>query len=88
MSDMIAKSPGKHIRIGKRGTIVIPAQMRHEMAVDEGDSLFVWLDDAGDFHAKSVPTDPLERLRAAFGDAWKGVDALAYIRAMRDEDSD
>ena len=73
------------VRVGKRAQVVIPAALRKRLGVHEGDILQASVDDAGNIVLKPVPSDPLERLRKAFAKCYEGVDAVAYVRALREE---
>lgn len=72
------------IVVGKRGTIVIPAEMRKALGICEGQKLFAMIQD-GDIVLRAVSSDPFERLREAAGDLFSGVDVQAYVRGLRDE---
>ena len=78
MSEMGTDIQTQEIRIGKRATVVIPAAMRKALGIGDGDRLQATVCDA-------IPDDPIERLRRAFRGVYDGVDATAYIRALRDE---
>ncbi|MBI5948810.1 MAG: AbrB/MazE/SpoVT family DNA-binding domain-containing protein [Chloroflexi bacterium] len=79
------KPKAVYVRVGKRAQVVIPAQLRREMGIDEGDTLLASVDDCGQLVLKPVPSDPVERFRAAWKGVFEGVDADAYIRELRDE---
>ncbi len=85
MSDMTANGSVSYIRVGKRAQMVIPARLRHEMGIGEGDTLRATLDDCGRLVLEPVPSDPIERFRQAWKGVFEGVDADAYIRELRDE---
>ena len=86
MSDMIAKSPDTRlVNVGKRGTIVIPAEFRRTMKIEEGSMLDGYVDEDGRLVLEVVPSDPIERLRWAAGGVFDGIDAVAYVRSLRDE---
>jgi AbrB family looped-hinge helix DNA binding protein len=74
----------KAIRVGKRGTLVIPVEMRRSLGIEEGDTLQATVCD-GKLTVTPIPADPWERLRKAGSKFFEGVDAKAYIRALRDE---
>jgi len=48
--------------------------------------LQMYVDSTGQIIVKRVPSDPLERLRWAAGDSFRGIDPIAYQRDLRDED--
>ena len=72
------------VRVGKRGTIVIPVGMRKTLGIGEGDTLQATVCD-GKLTVTPIPSDPFERLRRAGSKFYNGVDAVAYIRELRDE---
>lgn len=78
----------RDVRIGKRGTIVIPADIRHELGLEEGDVMALTVGEDGAMRLKAVPADPGERLRAAVGRAFAGIDPVEYQRAIRDDDDE
>jgi AbrB family looped-hinge helix DNA binding protein len=77
--------PRAYIRLGSRGQVVIPAEMRKFMGLCEGDTFHATIDKDGQLILRKVPTDPIERLREAAGGAFDGIDATAWVRALRDE---
>jgi AbrB family looped-hinge helix DNA binding protein len=84
MSDMKGLPQTATVRVGRRSTVVIPAALRKQVHIEEGDELQVTL--CGDeLVLRRIPSDPLERFRQAFRGVYRGVDADAYIRALRDE---
>ena len=82
---MYKKVPTADINVGSKGQIVIPAAFRAELGICDGDLLFATLNEEGWIVMTKVSRDPLERLREAAGDAFVGVDATAFVRALRDE---
>jgi hypothetical protein len=59
--------------------------MRRELGIEEGDMVALALEKDGTITARRVPSDPIERLREAFGGIFAGVDPVAYQRSIRDE---
>lgn len=82
---MIAKRRIYNVRVGRKGTIVIPAPLRHELGLDEGSMMNASVGEDGKLTLDPVPGDPFERLRHIAGGVFDGIDAVAYIREMRDE---
>ena len=72
------------IRLGKRGTVVIPVEMRRTLGIGEGDALQATVSD-GKLTVIPIPLDPVERFRRAGAKFFNGVDAVAYVRELRDE---
>ena len=50
------------VRVGKRAQVVIPAVLRRQMGVADGDVLHAELDDQGRLVLEKVHQDPLARL--------------------------
>ncbi|MGH8903072.1 MAG: AbrB/MazE/SpoVT family DNA-binding domain-containing protein [Egibacteraceae bacterium] len=73
------------VRVGKRAQIVIPAPLRRQLGIKEGDLLRAEIDEAGRLILELVPVHPLERLRDAAGDLFRGVDGVEYQRSLRAE---
>jgi len=84
MSDMIKNSQRKLVRIGKRGTLVIPAEIRAVLGIDEGQVLELSVSDGG-LMLEPVPDSPLERFRNAVGPFFEGVDPVDFQRELRTE---
>lgn len=87
MSELAETRLAMDVVVGKRGTIVIPAEMRKALGICEGQKLFVIVED-GDIVLHRVSSDPLERLREAGGNVFNGVDGVSYQRALRDEEDE
>jgi AbrB family looped-hinge helix DNA binding protein len=82
---MIANRRMYNVRVGRKGTIVIPAPLRHELGLAEGSTMNASVSEDGTLTLDPVPSDPVERLRKAFGGVFEGVDAVAYVRELRNE---
>lgn len=79
------RRPRAYVRLGSRGQVVIPAEMRKSMGLCEGDTFHATIGEDGQVILRKVPTDPMERLREAFGGVYDGIDATDHVRALRDE---
>ena len=75
----------QEVRVRKGGRIVIPARFRRAMGLEEGSLLEMRVDDRGQLISEPVPPDPVERLRWAFGETFRGIDADEYVGALREE---
>lgn len=73
------------VRVGKRAQVVIPAVLRHQMGVSDGDLLHAEVDDRGRLILQRTGTDPVDRLIAAGTGLWSGEDGVPAQRALRDE---
>lgn len=74
------------VRIGKRGTVVIPAEVRRALDLEEGDTLLLTLDaETRRLGVEHVPTDPFERVRSALKGLFDGEDAQEFVDKLRDE---
>jgi len=86
MSDMTTSPQTFDVRIGKRGTVVIPADVRRALDLEEGDTLLLTLDaERRHLDIEPVPTDPFERVRQAFKGCFEGVEAQEYVDQLREE---
>jgi len=70
-------------KIGKRGVIVIPSEIRKKADLSEGDDLFIDVDDHGGIHLTKKPSDFVKALHGLHQDIWKGVDPVEYVREER-----
>jgi AbrB family looped-hinge helix DNA binding protein len=84
MSDMIKKSQRQLVRVGKRGTLVIPAEVRAVLGIEEGQVLELSVSDGG-LVLEPVPESPVERFRNAVGPFFEGVDPVEFQRELRTE---
>lgn len=73
------------VLVGKRAQVVIPADVRRRLAIQEGDRLHLEVDERGRIVMERVDKDPIERLRRAGTASYGGVDAIEHQRALRDE---
>jgi AbrB family looped-hinge helix DNA binding protein len=69
------------IQLGKQGRIVIPAQIREELGLREGERLNARVED--DRLVLETPLAALERLRRRFREGAKGRDPVAELIAER-----
>jgi AbrB family looped-hinge helix DNA binding protein len=72
------------VHVGRRATVVIPAHIRKELGIEEGDDLRASIEN-GRIVLEPIAADPLERLRQAFAGCFEGVDIDKYISELRDE---
>lgn len=73
------------IRVGKRAQMVIPAALRRQLGIDEGDVLSAEIDERGRLVLQTVPADPLERLHQAGSGLYEGHDGVEEQRRLRRE---
>lgn len=71
-------------KIGKRGTMVLPSEIRKKAGINEGDEVLVELDERGTVHIMKRPRDFTAALKGLHSDIWRGVDPVAYVREERD----
>ena len=71
-------------RIGKRGTLVLPAGIRHKAGIQEGDEVLIEMDERGTLHIMKKPKDFVAALRNLHKDIWKGIDPVQYVKEERD----
>ena len=72
------------VRVGKRGTLVIPAHLRAELRIEEGQILEISVSERG-LLFEPVSDSPIERFRRAFGPFFEGVDPVEFQRELRAE---
>ena len=84
MSDVIRHHQSNLVRVGKRGTLVIPAHVRAELGIHEGQLLEISVTERG-LVLEPVSDDPLERFRSAFGPFFEGVDPVGFQKELRAE---
>lgn len=72
------------IRVGKRGTLVIPAHLRASLGIEEGQVLEISVTERG-LLLEPVSDNPLERFRRAFGPFFEGVDPVEFQKELRAE---
>ncbi len=72
------------IRVGKRAQVVIPAALRKQMGVTDGDRLSAEIDEHGRLVLEKVSEDPLARLLQAGRDLLTG-DPVEGQQALREE---
>jgi AbrB family looped-hinge helix DNA binding protein len=73
------------VLVGKRAQVVIPAQVRKQLGIEEGDRLNLEVDELGRIVMERVDPDPIERLRRAGAASHAQLDAVEHQRALRDE---
>ncbi|NPV79244.1 MAG: AbrB/MazE/SpoVT family DNA-binding domain-containing protein [Firmicutes bacterium] len=71
------------VRIGKRGTMILPAGIRHKMDIRQGDEMLVEMDERGTLHMMKKPKDFAAALRNLHKDIWEGIDPIQYVREER-----
>lgn len=84
MSDVIKKYRSNLIRVGKRGTLVIPARLRSSLGIEEGQAFEISVTERG-LLLEPVPEDPVERFRRALGPFFEGIDPVEFQRELRSE---
>lgn len=72
------------IRVGKRGTLVIPAHLRSSLGIEEGQVLEISVTERG-LLLEPVSDNPVERFRKAFGPFFGGIDPVEFQRELRAE---
>ena len=73
------------VRIGKRAQMVIPAELRRRLGVEEGDVLSAEIDHDGRLVLQVLAADPLERLRQAAAGLYSGLDGVEEQQRLRGE---
>jgi AbrB family looped-hinge helix DNA binding protein len=80
---MVAQKKPKsaHVRLGRQGRLVLPADMRQELGVHDGDMLIVRLEDGR--LVIETPDQLLDRMQALFDHIPKGVSLAEELIAER-----
>lgn len=81
---MISRHQPNVVRVGKRGTLVIPAHLRASLGIEEGQVLEISVTERG-LLLEPVSNNPLERFRSAFGPFFEGVDPVEFQKELRAE---
>lgn len=71
-------------KIGKRGVLVIPSEIRKKSGLKEGDDVLVEAGDSGIIHIMKRPKDFVAALRDLHSDVWSGVNPVEYVKEERD----
>lgn len=71
-------------KIGKRGTMILPSEIRKKASINEGDEVLVEVDERGTIHIMKRPQDFTAALKNLHGDIWRGMDPVKYVREERD----
>lgn len=71
------------VLVGKRGQVVIPADVCRRSGIKEGDRLHLEVDERGRILMERIDQDPVDRLRRAGARSHGGVDPVEYQRALR-----
>ena len=70
-------------KIGRRGTLVIPAEIRRKTGIKEGDDVLIEVGEHGTIHVMKRPTDFAGALRNLYADVWHGIDPVVYVKEER-----
>ena len=62
------------VKIGKRGILIIPADIRRKTGLREGDGLLIEVGEDGSLHMLKKPADFTGALRGLYKEVWRGVD--------------
>lgn len=71
-------------RIGKRGTLVLPAEIRRKTGLKEGDDVLIEVGENGAIYLMKRPADFVGALRGLNAEIWRGIDPLEYVKEERD----
>ncbi|MGE5551405.1 MAG: AbrB/MazE/SpoVT family DNA-binding domain-containing protein [Bacteroidota bacterium] len=70
-------------KIGKRGTLIIPAEIRRRTGLKEGDDVLLDVGEDGSIHMLKRPTDFTSALRGLYKDVWRGTHPETYVAEER-----
>lgn len=71
-------------RVGKRGTLIIPAEIRRKNRIEEGDELLISVSESGVIYMIPRPKDYVQALREAGRGLWLSPDPVEYVRRERE----
>lgn len=71
-------------RVGKRGTLIIPAEIRKNNGIKEGDELIINVSETGVIYMIPKPKDFVMALKESGQGLWGDIDPVEYIRQERD----
>ena len=75
-------------KIGKRGTLIIPAEIRRKTGLKEGDDILIEIGEDGSMHMIKRPGDFTDALRGLYKEVWRGVAPETYVAEERAADVD
>lgn len=73
------------VKVSSKHQISLPSTARRHLGIEPGDRLSVEVTEDA-LILRIRPDRPSERLRGLGAKAWSGVDPVAHVRALRDED--
>ncbi|MBC7074787.1 MAG: AbrB/MazE/SpoVT family DNA-binding domain-containing protein [Syntrophomonadaceae bacterium] len=71
-------------KVGKRGVVVLPAELRKRMKINEGDELLIDISESGVIYMVQRPDDFVAALKNAGRGLWAEQDPVAYVREERE----
>ena len=71
------------VKIGKRGALVIPADIRRKTGLKEGDDVLIEVGEDGSVHLLKRPADFTGALRGLYKEVWRGESPEAYVAQER-----
>ncbi len=72
-------------KVGKRGTLVLPASIRKKYKINEGDELLIDISDSGVIYLVPRPHDYVKALKEAGNGLWMNENPVSYIRKEREK---
>lgn len=73
------------VRVGKRAQVVIPAQLRRQLGIEEGDTLHIEIDQHDRLVMRKVVNDPFRRFQQAGKGLFDDTDPVAWQQGLREE---
>jgi AbrB family looped-hinge helix DNA binding protein len=70
-------------KIGKRGTLIIPAEIRKKIGLKEGDDVLIEVDEKGTIHMLKRPLNFSQALQNLHAQIWENVDPVQYVKEER-----
>ncbi len=72
-------------KIGKRGTLVLPASIRKKHKIKEGDELIIDVSESGVIYLVPRPSDYVKALKEAGSGLWDTIGPVDYVRQEREK---
>lgn len=72
------------VKIGKRGTLVVPAEIRKQIKIKEGDEFLIDTSESGVMYMIRRPANFIEALKEAGQGLWIDSDPVNYVRGERE----
>jgi len=73
------------VKVGKRGALIIPAEIRRRTGLKEGDDVLLEAGEDGSIHLLKRPANFTDALRGLYREIWRGVKPETYVAEEREK---